>query len=203
MIYRTCYGSDAEWAEMMRLMREWAAESMESCSGQFVLDDMTWTVFDDKERFDGADTATVRHHFKTWAALAIHDELPLPQQQSAGVERALDRKCRSPRYRYCVQIDVESLKSALNGSHAPVDRSRKRQAWVKLIDKNGLPLSEQSFHPSRRPDADLYEPIEGVTEYHVGWVKCPLAEVFIDSYADVFDLVLFTIDYCRPPAMVA
>lgn len=47
---------------------------MEFCSGQDVLDNMTWTVFDDKKRPNGADAATIRQQSRSWAEAAVQYE---------------------------------------------------------------------------------------------------------------------------------
>lgn len=57
VIYRTSYESDADWNEFMRRLSWWTRDFMEYSNEQDVLGLMTWTVFDDRACFDGADTA--------------------------------------------------------------------------------------------------------------------------------------------------
>ncbi|KAK6002934.1 hypothetical protein QM012_001684 [Aureobasidium pullulans] len=159
---------------------------------------MTWTVFDDKERFDGAEVTTIRRHFRDWAETAVHDE----QQQSEQVDSAPVSMGRSPRYRYCVQMDAEALRSAVHDAPAPPEVDQDNQGWVKVIDKDWLPRSENPIFAGRKPDSNVYEPIDGVSEHYVGWVKCPLPSVMTEYYMLFQDPNGYTISYRRPPAVI-
>ncbi|KAG9517022.1 hypothetical protein KCV07_g6489, partial [Aureobasidium melanogenum] len=198
VIYRTTYEDEAAWTEFMRRLRFWAADSMESFNGQDVLNKMTWTVFDDKESFDGANVATIRHHFRNWAETAVQRE----QQQPGQVDGTPVGMGHSPRYRYCVQVDAEALKSAVQDAPPPPDFNEDNQGWVKVIDKNWLPRDEDPRFAGRKPDPNVYEEIDGVAEHNVGWVKCPLPSVMTEYYMVFQDLNGYTISYRRPPAVI-
>ena len=198
VIYRTTYENEADWAEFMRRLRWWTADTMEIFNGQDVLDRMTWTVFDDRERFDGADVTTIRRHFRDWVETAVHSE----QQQQHGANSAPISIGRSPRYRYCVQVDAEALKSSVYDAPPPQDSDPNRQGWVNVIDKNWIPRTENAIYAGRRPDPNVYEPIDGMTEYHVGWVRCPLPSVLTEYYMLFRDLNSYMISYRRPPAVI-
>ncbi|KAH0329990.1 hypothetical protein KCU71_g417, partial [Aureobasidium melanogenum] len=195
VIYRTTYESDADWAEFMRRLRWWTTDSMEFYNGQDVLDRMTWTVFDDRERFDGANVATIRGHFRDWAEAAVQSEQP-ESDQSAPISMG-----RSPRYRYCILVDGDALKSAVHEAPAPPDFDQDRQGWVKVIDKNWVPLRENPVFAGR-PDPNEYEPIDGITEKHLGWAKCPFTSVMTEYYMLFRDPNGYMAAYRRPPAVI-
>lgn len=186
VIYRTTYESDADWAEFMYRLRAWAEDSMDFYNGQDVLDQMTWTIFDDEEDFDGADVATIRRHFQTWTDSAVRSEQP---RQHDGAPAGMGR---SPRYRYCIQVDAEALKSSVHDAPAPPDFDQDNQGWVKVIDKEWI----------NEPDDDVYDPIEGITERHVGWVRCPLPSVMVEYYMQFQSLNGYMVAYRRPPAVI-
>lgn len=190
VIYRTTYENDADWAEFMRRLRAWAEDSMDFYNGQDVLDKMTWTIFDDKEHFDGAGTETIRSHFLDWIQTAVQSEQP---QQLNGAPA--DMGC-SPRYRYCIQVDAEALRSCVHDAPPPPDFDQDNQGWVKLIDK--LWMSDADSEDEEKE----YNPIGGVTERHVGWVRCPFPSVMIEYYMSFLDLNGYMVEYRRPPAVI-
>ena len=201
-IYRTTYESDEDWTELLRRLRMWTTDNMDFYNGQDVLDRMTWTIFDDRERFDSANTSTIRRHFREWAETAVLSE-QAPQQAGGGDgDTAPVSMGRSPRYRYCVQIDADALKSAVHDAPPPPDFDQDRQGWVRVIDKEWMPRSENPIYAGRRPDPNVYEPIEGVTDHDVGWVKCPFPSVMTEYYMLFNDLNGYTTSYRRPPAVV-
>ncbi|CZT19159.1 uncharacterized protein RCC_05005 [Ramularia collo-cygni] len=189
VIYRTTYENDADWAECMRRLRWWAADSMEYYNGQDVLDLMTWTIFDDREQFENMDVPTIRRHFRNWTETAVQSE-----QSTANMGG-------SPRYKYCVQIDTEALKSVL-GTHPPPRSDDDHAGWVKLIDKNWLPRSEDPLWAGRRPDPNEYEPIDGITDERIGWVKVPLISVMVEYYEMFRDPNMVMRAHRRPPAIM-
>ncbi|CAD0109395.1 unnamed protein product [Aureobasidium uvarum] len=165
VIYRTTYEDDTDWTEFMRRLRYWTMDNMKFYNGQDVLDRMTWTIFDNRERFDGADVSTIRQHFRNWAEKAARAE----QQQPEEADDKLPSMGRSPRYRYCIQVDADALKSAVYDAPPPPDFDKDKQGWVNLIDKDWLPRSKNPIYAGRQPDPNVYEPIyaETTAEVHV------------------------------------
>lgn len=202
VIYRTTYESDADWAEFMRRLRIRTTETMEHYNGLDVLARMSWTIFDDRELFDGADTATIRRHFRDWAETAIQTEQYDPAEPNKVIHTGpSDSVCFSPRYKYCVQVDAGSLKSAVHDAPLPLEHDNDRKAWVKLIEKDFIPESENPIFASD-PDPNVYEPIDGVTGEDVGWVKCKFGDVMTEYYMLFRDPNTYSVCYRRPPAVV-
>ena len=206
VIYRTTYDSNEDWTEFIRRLRWWTTDSMEFYGGLDVLERMAWTVFDDRKQFDGADTAAVRRHFLDWAETAVLSE---QQDADGNPPVAMEHAPRysyggSPRYRYCIQVDAEALDSCVHDGPPPPDSRLEQASWVKVVDKNWIPRRENPVFAGRRSDPHAYdfEPLEGVTEEHIGWLKCPLSAVMPEYYHLFRDLNGWSIVYRRPPAVV-
>lgn len=195
VIYRTTYQSDADWAEFLRRLRYWTSEDMVYFNGQDILDLMTWTVFDDESLFDGADTAAIRRHFHRWAETTVLSEIQQPSGDATLSMRS------APRYRYCVQVDADALRSVLHDAPPPPEIIVGKKGWVKLIQKDWIRPSENPRLAGRELD-DGYEPIEGVTEKDVGWIRCPCHTVMTEFYVDFLNPNGYSVAYQRPPAVV-
>ena len=196
VIYRTTFDSDADWAEFFRRLRFQMNNEMEFYNGKDILDLFTWTIFDDRSLFDGADTATIRQHFKQWAETAFRSE-----QQRPGTDEEV-RTGRSPRYRFCVQVDAEALKSVVHDAPPPEEVDVSSTGWVKLINKSWMLRSENPIFRGRPPDPNVYEAIEGVTDGDVGWMKYPYQSVMGEWYVILENMNAWIVNYQRPPAVV-
>jgi hypothetical protein len=105
-------------------------KDMEFYNVEDILDLFTWTIFEDCSLFNGANTATVRQHSKQWAATAFRSD---QQRHGADGEVRLEK---SPRYRFCVQVDADALKSVDYDAPLPEEGDVSRKGWVKLINKS-------------------------------------------------------------------
>ena len=152
----------------------------------------TLTIMEDRGHLDGASTATVREHFRQWCMTA-----PQSEQQQQGITGGEIGPGLSPRYRYAVQVGAASLHSVVYDAPAPPTIDASKKGWVKLIDASWQPMS-----PERERMWGLYEPIEGVTEKNIGWIKVPYQDVMDGSYSELRDLNSWVTSYRRPPAVV-
>lgn len=138
-------------------------DTFDGFNGRDILDLFTLTVIEDHQLLDGASTAIVREHFRQWRMTAPQSE-QAPEGAGPG---------RSPRYRYAIQVDGESLYSVVHDAPAPPAIDVKAKGWVKLIDASWEPTPpERVQYPQ--------EPIESVVENDVGWLKIPYQ--YIDEY---------------------
>lgn len=194
VIYRTTYDSASErdWPEFLRRIRWQVEDEMEDEEGEEVLEHFQLTVFDDRNLFDGADTATIRRHFQQWAEKAC------PAEQGDGVDMGL-----SPRYRYCIQVDAEALHSVVQLAPPPEEDDISDIGWVKLIDKNWFLQSEHPLFRDRPRDPEVYKPIEGITQEDVGWVKCRYWTVMVLMYVLLENPNGWVLNYARPPAVIS
>ena len=82
---------------------------------------MHLTVFSDLVFYDGATTSDVRDAFAKWAKIAPAEE----QGEGMGGKWGL-----SQRYRYCIMVDEEAMRSVLAAGPEPRVYSG---AWVRLV----------------------------------------------------------------------
>jgi hypothetical protein len=188
VIYRTCCGNDEDWAEFLKRLRFRMERAFDFYNGRDVLTLFTLTVIEDPERLDGASTAAVRERFRQWCVTAPQSE---QQQGDAGSEI---RPGLSPRYRYAIQVDAASLQSVVHDAPAPPNLDITKQGWVKLIDASWQPISSERLR-------DLFEPIEGVIEKDVGWMKIPYSHVMDEYYVRCRNLNWWVTSYQRPPTV--
>lgn len=196
VIYRTTYGSDADWAEFLRRLRFQMEDMFDYFNGRDVLEKFTLTVFEDRSVFDGASTNTSRQHFQQWSSTAYRTEQQLEEGSGSGSSAGSVRIGRSPRYRFAVQVDAEALQSVVHDAPAPPDLDSTKKGWVKLIDKSWyLGRSEGHSGP--------LEPIESVTEQDVGWMKVPYQDVMTEYYTKCRSPNNWSLNYRRPPRVAS
>ena len=198
VIYRTTYSSEDDWAEFLRRLRFRMERTFDRCNGRDILDSFTLTVFSDRSLFDGADTVSIRAHFRQWAETAFRAEQQQNVSLGGGGEQV--RMGHSPRYRFCVQVDEAALYSVVHSAPAPPAPDATKMGWVKLIAKSWIPIGEDP-RARARPDPTVYsyEPIEGVTERDVGWMKVPYGRLMEEYYSGNEGLNGWRTDCCRPP----
>jgi len=189
VICRTTSDNDEDWAEFLKRLRFRMEEAFDFFNGRDVLELFTLTVVEDRGHLDGASTAAIRERFRQWCMTAPQSE---QQQGDAGSEIGPGL---SPRYRYAIQVDAASLYSVVHDAPSPPDPDPTKQGWVKLIDASWQPRSSERIR-------DSFEPIEGVTEKDVGWIKVPYQNVMDECYVRCRDLNWWVTSYRRPPAVV-
>ncbi|KAL9107641.1 MAG: hypothetical protein Q9227_007448 [Pyrenula ochraceoflavens] len=192
VIYRSTYNSETDWAEFLRRLRFQMEDMFDYFNGRDILDRFALTVLEDRSLFDNASTDVIRRHFQQWSVMAYRTE-----QQQPGESSAI-RIGLSPRYRFAVQVDADALHSIIHDAPAPPEIDNTKKGWVKLIDKSWyLGRSEGS-----RLTDDPLEPIEGVTERDVGWMKVPYQNVMTEYYTKCRSVNNWTRSYRRPPEIV-
>ncbi|KAK3168026.1 hypothetical protein OEA41_004472 [Lepraria neglecta] len=195
VIYRTTYASDADWAEFLRRLRFQMEDMFDYFNGRDILEKFALTVFEDRSLFDGASTDTIRQHFQQWSSTAYRTEQQQQQlEEGSGSGGSAGRVSigRSPRYRFAVQVDAEALHSVVHDAPAPPELDTTKKGWVKLIDKSWyLGRSEGKSDP--------LEPIKGVAEEDVGWMKVPYQNVMTEYYTKCRSPNNWSLNYRRPP----
>ena len=58
----------------------------------------------------------------------------------------------SPRYQFCAQVDPAALHSVVHDAPARPEIDVTKKGWVKLINKNWIPLEED---PKARPNPNI------------------------------------------------
>ena len=169
VIYRTTYNSDTDWAEFLRRLRFHMERVFDFYNGRDILEKFVLTVLEDQSAFDRASTDTIRRHFQQWSLTAY----PTEQQHQKGA-----RIGRSPRYHYAVQVDLEALNSVVRDAPAPPAIDTTTKGWVKLIDKSWYLGRGEGIHTHM-----LHEPIEGITQEDVGWMRVRYQDIMPNFYA--------------------
>lgn len=167
----------------MRRLRTETEASLSICDGLDMLDTLDYKVFEDRELFDDASTATIREHFKDWTETASYEE---QGTGPAGFQR----------YQLCIQVDSEALDSILYDMSFPPRASSIGKHWVKLIWRNWTFEASDWYRDG--PD----DPVEGLTVHEVGWSRVALELVMVSTYAGIRDSLDWDREYRRPPRVI-
>jgi len=158
VIYRCTYSSDDDWNEFMRRLNFWIREDLANDGGLDMLDSLDYSVFDDKELFNGAHPSVIREHFRNWTITAPQREQNFPYAM------------QSQRYNYCIHIDQASLDSIVNGP-APPGHGSNDEAFVNLICLRILG-GMRAEHTEDRDERDLCWMRINYRYLMVTWYNC-------------------------------
>lgn len=183
VIYRCTYGDDDGWQHFMENLK---VELEESCRLHNAADFFAkhlWTVFDDKTQFDGASTHDTRQHFRAWRQHA--------QREEQGTD--FTHFQYAPRYAFFLHADSQAVQDLL-----AIDRP------VDLLDSGAVNLVSADFGQAatavQTPQDGSYEPIEGCTDYHVGFLRMP-CQLYLPMYRMCMSPEQWRAAYTRPPAI--
>lgn len=165
VIYRCTYDSDDEWNEFMERLRYRIRQTLEFYNGLDLIDSLSLTVIEDREKLDDVEASVVREHFKTWAETALQRE----QGAQAHMQSEF-QAWESQRYLYCIQVDAEVLESVVHWAEAPPAIDARSEGFVKIISRYWEPYGARDRDPPQ-------EPIEGCTEDDVGWMMVDYTNV--------------------------
>ena len=128
-IYRCTYGDDAAWDRFKDIITARAQKEIRELGEPGILDELEWTIFDDREIFDNATAGFLREHFNQWKRDNCEREQP---RATRLVEVML---LKTPRYRYFIRVDREVLDSVLGApGNRDADPGSTATGWVHLID---------------------------------------------------------------------
>jgi hypothetical protein len=205
VVYRCTYGNDADWQLCMQRIREYLGPSIKTSDGQNLLDErFKLTVIEDRDRFDGASTSTIRQHFRDWCVHTVNDE--------QGSNEEIERRRQEPvpwcgslavRYRFCLQIDAASLKSIVEDEpDARVNLIRDdwqlKQAMAGQLGDD-LDWDQGDFTDD---EDEAYPAIEGNTDEDVGWMMVDYRCLMPTYYSYLRDPNDWNLTYTRPPYVV-
>ncbi|KAL6228616.1 hypothetical protein BDW75DRAFT_226611 [Aspergillus navahoensis] len=190
-IYRTTYKSDSDWEEFLRRFLGRVRKTLAYYDGLDMWDSFRPTVMEDKNRFDGATPALIRDAFKEWAVTACETE------QGVTYERA--EWAFTARYRLCIMVDEEALRSVLD---IPVEELNKYNdtGFVVLINGRWVPEMDPCELVEGEED-DEYEPLYGCTMEDVGRMKVRYSRAQIVASSTMRNGSDWDLEYRRPPAI--
>ncbi|PYH80262.1 hypothetical protein BO82DRAFT_384515 [Aspergillus uvarum CBS 121591] len=163
VIYRCTYKSDADWEELMsRLLYKVRSPLEEYYDGLDILDSFRPTVMDDRTRFDGATPDNIRDHFNEWAPMASETE-----QGISSTDFGYDFIAR---YRFCIMVDEEALRSVLAIPRQDLDGDN-RTGFVMLVNSRHFKERASIEESNEKIEDDDCEPLYGCTWEDVGWMK--------------------------------
>ena len=165
-------------------------DTFEYIGGLDILDKFVLTLVEGRAPFDNVSTDTIRRHFQQWSLTAYRTEQQPPEQDRNSSTMVL--LGHSSRYHFAVLVDAEALHSIVHNAPAPPELDVTKRGWVKLIDKSWYLGSSEG---RERP----LEPIEGVTEPDIGWVKVAYQNVMTDWYTMCRSANNWGLNYQRPP----
>lgn len=181
VIYRCTYKSDSDWSEFITSFKTHVTARLERSEQAYLLDSFVMTVFEDQS-LDGATPTLVRDKFKEWAKTAPRQE----QDAEAGY---------AVRYAYCIHVDDEALDSIVQKPD-PLDIWDKHWGFVNLIQADWEPYDR--FDGEEELEGEE-EPIDGCTNYDVGWMRVRYDHVIWLTYQDLRECVRWEDGYIRPP----
>ncbi|GAB7352084.1 hypothetical protein MBLNU459_g2585t1 [Dothideomycetes sp. NU459] len=156
VIYRCTYQSDQEWEEFMKRLKYYINDTLAFENGLDLLESLNYHVFEDRTLFDGTHPSAIRQHFERWTVAAVQDEQGTDSQ----------RYTRSQRYRYCLHVDQDSLRSVIDGPPPPEDNLS--DGFVNLV----------SLDTSIRPELS-----EGRDERDHCWMRIAYHGLMVSWYS--------------------
>jgi hypothetical protein len=186
-IYRTTYKSESDWEEFLRRFLGRVRKTLEYYEGLDMWDSFRPTVMEDKSRFDGATPTQIRDAFKEWARTACETE------QGVTYERA--EWAYGARYRLCILVDEEAVRSVLEIPEERLDKLNTT-GFVVMINGRWVPEIAEG-----EDDDDEYEPLYGCTREDVGWMKVHYDRAQIVASTTMRDGSDWDLEYRRPPAI--
>lgn len=231
VLYRTWYDDDAAWTNFLRVLAydEYRSGTNRPESGhirhltdeEFIglgLDDVPFTVIEDRSTLDGASKSDVRNAFRAWID-ALSPERDGPGLSSVG-EFEFER---TPRYRFCVYAERDVIMSARAKPYGNGHSGRAIQGYAIILDAqfkdnpdlNPVPDEEdlEAIAAGEYDDHDEwlaimiqdyvgFDPIEGCEARDVGWFYVELVCINGLGGPDgeiVTSLVEWYRYYVRPP----
>jgi hypothetical protein len=158
-------------------------------NGVDMMDSLSLTVIEDRSVLEGASSKVVREHFTEWAVTAPQQE----QGAGAGPEQ-------SQRYRYCIQVDRQSLESVVYKAPAPPEPDDDRDGFVNLIWKD-WESGPWELPPGRKVEEEDEEPIEDCMKQDVGWMRVAYQDVMVSMYHRLRGYNSWYVEYRRPPEL--
>lgn len=212
LIYRVCYDDDEAWERFIAILTRVTDNWIRRSRKERLLPYLFWTKMEDRAAFEGASKDAIREHFRNWVNTRS------VERDGPGAGNPLIAEV-SPRYRACLYVDKEVMESATLREYPSVTNPTgfflKVGGRVVLIDGqygehylNQPGMNEydrQEIEDGDMDEEDVeedeYDPIEGKTEYDVGWqyVELELTATVYNRLCEYHDAWIRPHFYKRPP----
>jgi hypothetical protein len=184
IIYRTTYKDDQAWDRFKQKLQAETEEEISFYKGTSDArkENHEWRFVEDPALLDGASKTQLRARFKQWRTQVAPKDTPRDQH---------GRFWYDAQFRYFIQVDSQSLQDL--------------QDWgwdggsVNLIDADWQSITERWPDEDFSDDGELsYEPVEGCTEEHVGWMMIAGPAISAKLWGDEMYDTLWYVYYRRP-----
>lgn len=179
IIYRCDYRDDTQWALFMERWSQRTNEWLIKMGERQLIENLSWTVREDRTSLNGATVETVRNLFTAWAKT---------EEVAAEQQTTIDLRIRDcPRYHFCIHIDAMAVDACLRFDTLPEDTqlkfwSHKRNPalghapYVTIIEKE-YEVSENSYNPEEEEeDDDSDEEVEAIS-IKIHW-QCVVPDIY-------------------------
>ncbi|TKX25992.1 hypothetical protein C1H76_1839 [Elsinoe australis] len=182
-IYRCTDGDDEAWQRFMDFFRERSTVHLRRLSAADLSSTLVWDVQEDASTLDGTSKAVVRDLYRQWVT-----------QATGGIDPA-SREALNPRYRFCVHVDEESLRSVLQYLDTRDSRVFE-EGFVNLVQLEWIP---ELHDPELGEEEDEELELEGLRLWDVGWLKTGLEYLYPSTYELLYADEAWELLYQRPP----
>jgi hypothetical protein len=184
VIVRAVYGpsSDVAWAQMLELLRDTVSEELTEADQLELLSRHEITIIEDEATLAGADSFAARRAFLAWVAADLPQRLREEYREENMTHPAT---YMPPRWRYCICVDQECLRSLEGG---PEDLEDKDPA-LKLLT---IDFPEEAGVPTEEFTTDW----EGDHE-NVGWMYIDMTD-YVGKYSQFTSVFGWEEFYERP-----
>lgn len=182
-IYRCTYRNDEAWQRFMDFFRERSAARLRRLSAADLFSTLAWEVQEDASTLDGMSKAAVRDLFRDWVI-----------QATAGIDSDA-REALNPRYRFCVHVDEEALRSVLQFLDTRDSRAFE-EGFVNIVQVEWVPELDD---PELGEEEDEGLELEGLKLWDVGWLRTGLEYLYPSTYELLYADEAWELLYQRPP----
>ncbi|KAK5732345.1 hypothetical protein LTR17_010659 [Elasticomyces elasticus] len=205
-VYRCTYGDNGAWEQLIVRLHRSICENLREEGVEELIEFLDIPIFEDAKELDGASKDLVRRRFDHWIATEADKERLNADAQPIRIQGM----GTTPRYSFCLQVDVEALRSVTANADETPD-NRDRGGFLNLIAaKWALPSGDELEELRREQEIeereieDLYdegyEAVEGCKMQDVGWMRISIGSVMPGFYAQVLHRD-WEFDYVRPPGI--
>jgi hypothetical protein len=189
VIVRAVYGpsSDVAWAQMLELLRDTVSEELTEADHLELLSRHEITIIEDKATLAGADSFAARRAFLAWVAADLPRRLRKEYREENTTHPATDMP---PRWRYCIFVDQECLRSLEVG---PEDLEDKDPA-LKLLT---IDFPEEAGVPTEEFTRDWEDGETNDDHENVGWMYIDMTD-YVGKYSQFTSVFGWEEFYERP-----
>lgn len=202
VIYRCTYSDDSAWERFMHhLNARKDAMLKDTYDDAWLAEHLDWNVQQDPS-LDRASKTEVRNRFRAGVATDARAEMPTTSVEHR--DRLQGLLWENPRYKYCIYVDAQSMRSVLDGP-PPTRPDLRGSSYVNLIRADEAweaweqECSQVLIAGVGEDPQDENEPeIEGRTSRDVGWMRVSVDGLIPELYEALVNDHIWDAFYVRP-----